>query len=445
MNILHYSLGIYPERQGGLVRYSTDLALEQSLENEVYYLVPGKLGIVDKRIKVIEALKKGNLRFYRINNALPIPVYSGIKDIKRYIHSAPINEYEKFLEEHSISILFVHTLMGLHLELLEAAEHLGVRVIMIVHDFFGLCPITTLLRNGIICENEKIDANCYECSYYAHSYMKLAIGQSKVYKCLKRWEKISKIRNAALRQLNVEKQSIPIPSKIEKDYQILNDYYVSCFNHVNYFIYNSSQTQEVFVNRLGNKPGQVINLLHKGIRDSRKKRTFLMDDILRIGFMGESTVFKGFEVIRTAVLELYNEGYKVELEVFNDSVDESECIKRKGHYKYTDLEKIYNTLDLIAIPSICYETLSFVAVEALSMGMPCIVSSHVGAKDLIEDKKTGFIVRAGDKEHIRKVLRDILENRRVLGEINNNILNTQLLFDFKQHCKDVTDMAQKLL
>lgn len=42
MNILQYSLGLFPDRQGGLVRYSTDLAVEQAKENKVYYLMPGK-------------------------------------------------------------------------------------------------------------------------------------------------------------------------------------------------------------------------------------------------------------------------------------------------------------------------------------------------------------------------------------------------------------------
>ncbi|MDN6196333.1 MAG: glycosyl transferase, partial [Atopostipes suicloacalis] len=53
MRILHYGLGYPPERSGGLVKYVTDLMVEQVKQNhEVAYLFPGKINIFNSSTKI---------------------------------------------------------------------------------------------------------------------------------------------------------------------------------------------------------------------------------------------------------------------------------------------------------------------------------------------------------------------------------------------------------
>ena len=105
MNILHFSLGLYPYRQGGLVRYSTDMAIGQSKKNKVFYLMPGKLGILDKKVRIKKGTSIFGLNVFRIENALPIPVFAGIKDIDLYTRPVDSRIYVNFLQRYNINII----------------------------------------------------------------------------------------------------------------------------------------------------------------------------------------------------------------------------------------------------------------------------------------------------------------------------------------------------
>lgn len=441
MNILHYSLGLYPDRQGGLVRYSTDLAIEQAKENNVFYLMPGKLGIIDRRVKIVCSKEYGNLEVYKIDNALPIPLFAGIKDIDLYTKDIDDDVFKMFLKVKNIDIIHVHSLMGLHMEFLKAAKYLNIPIIMTTHDFFGLCPITNLYRDGDVCKNKCINQRCFDCSQFAHGYLKLAIGQSTLYKKLKNTAFVGNMRKEALADTSSEtKEASTI---MAPDFSRLDEYYKESFSLIDYFLFNSDQTRKVFESRLGNQPGDVIPLLLPTIKDNRRKRNFLKDEILHIGYMGECKDFKGYFLLEEVVKELASEGYNIELDVYNENVSDSLAVVRKGKYTTDKLNAIYDSLDVIAVPSIWFETLSFVTIEAVAAGMPCIVSDHVGAKDYIRDGDTGFIVKAGDREMLRDCIINRI-NRGKLYEINSSLIEEPLDFNFANHCFAVQEEYRKM-
>lgn len=436
MNILHYSLGIYPDRQGGLVRYSTDLAIEQARKNNVYYLVPGKLGLIDKRVRIVKGKNYRSVKVFIIENALPIPLFAGIKDIDLYTKRIDKTVYVKFLNNNGIEVIHIHTLMGLHIEFLVAAKELGIPVFMTTHDFFGICPITTLFREGQVCENCCIDNRCFDCSLHAHSYFKLAVGQSRLYKTLKNKALVSKIRENVLGEESFEiSDKRRVNPSIFPDYLKLNQYYTECFSMISCFLFNSNQTKEIYESHLGKLTGETHLLMLPSIKDQRRLRTFLSDGILHIGFMGECKEFKGYFLLLEAIEELKEEGYSIELDVYNSNVRENGVVVKKGAYTADHLGDIYDYLDVVVVPSIWYETLSFIAIEALYGGMPCVISNHVGAKELFNNGKNGFIVRAGNKESIKKIMRDLLDNPNKLSEVNQNIVNNININDFKAHCE----------
>ncbi len=447
MNILHYSIGCYPDRQGGLVRYSTDLALKQSKTNNVFYLFPGKLGFVDKKVKIIKdnRIHSSNLYCFRIDNAHPIPLYSGITNVGLYTREVDEQIYIDFLRIHRIKVLHVHSLMGLHIELLQAAHKLRIPILMTTHDFFGLCPVTTLFKDGKICCNNSINSQCFSCSQRALSYSKLALGQSALYKKIKHINVVGKIRkNALVSKTKISTTSKRIENKIP-NYEKLEKYYRKCFSLIDYYLFNSSQTKEVFESRLGHLPGEILYISLSSIVDRRKKRSFLKDDTLHIGFMGDCTDFKGYYVLRQAVERLINDGYRVELDVYNDNSEQNSFIVRKGKYTSNQLKRIYDFLDVIVVPSLWYETLSFIAIEAISAGMPCIVSDHVGAKTFIKNEQNGFIVSAGRVGALIDCLQRILNCPEKLYSVNSIILNEPMLFDFIIHCNKITAIYKGVL
>ena len=444
MNILHYSLGLFPIRQGGLIKYSTDLAQIQSETNNVFYIYPGKLGIVDKNVAIISDGKRGNVNLYKINNALPIPLYSGISDEKIYTKSVDKRIFREFFKKENIQIVHIHSIMGLHKEFLQAAQDLNIPVVMTTHDLFGLCVNTSMYKEKTICKEKCINEECAKCSIHSHSYLKLAVGQSSIYKTLKNKKFVSGVRSYIL---NTHRPNDCLEKRYDAnncDYNALNDYYRSIFGLVDYFLFNSIQTETIFRERISALHGEVVMLSHKQLCDRRKHREFLKDGVLKIGFMSDATEIKGYFLLKKVVEDLYNKGFNIKLFVYNDMINDTDCIFRKGKYTYSNLEVIYDSLDLIVIPSICPETFGFVALEALSYAMPCIVSERVGAKDLIDSGINGFVLDCNE-EDFKETLKNIINTPIILNSINRSICQMNVSFDFVSHSQKITNIYKTLI
>jgi len=60
-------------------------------------------------------------------------------------------------------------------------------------------------------------------------------------------------------------------------------------------------------------------------------------------------------------------------------------MKVHDRYTYAELEMIFDKTDLLIVPSVWYETFGFQVLEALSYGVPVLVSGNVGAQDILAD------------------------------------------------------------
>ncbi len=78
----------------------------------------------------------------------------------------------------------------------------------------------------------------------------------------------------------------------------------------------------------------------------------------------------------------------------------------------TAMPMVYASGDLLVLPSHGRgETWGLAVNEAMNMGRPAIVSSHVGCgPDLILPGKTGWIFRAGDQDELKSVLAEALSD-----------------------------------
>ena len=70
-----------------------------------------------------------------------------------------------------------------------------------------------------------------------------------------------------------------------------------------------------------------------------------------------------------------------------------------GRYSYDELEAIMDETDLLICPSVWYETFGYTVLEALSFGVPVLVSDTVGAKDIIPDDWKNFHRQGGSEKH----------------------------------------------
>ncbi|MBU1546700.1 MAG: glycosyltransferase family 4 protein [Proteobacteria bacterium] len=74
-----------------------------------------------------------------------------------------------------------------------------------------------------------------------------------------------------------------------------------------------------------------------------------------------------------------------------------------------DMERLYQAGDIFCLLS-QFDTFGMVVVEALAAGLPVIVSTQVGAKDLIREGENGFVVNRLEVERISSLLLSMAED-----------------------------------
>ncbi|MGC9329852.1 MAG: glycosyltransferase family 4 protein, partial [Candidatus Hinthialibacter sp.] len=110
---------------------------------------------------------------------------------------------------------------------------------------------------------------------------------------------------------------------------------------------------------------------------------------------------------------------------------------------HTDLARIYQTVDLVALTS-GNEGLPVVIIEALASGVPVLATRVGGVPELIEDGKTGYIVEPYNVESIAEGLSKAIadpEKTRAMGGLAQQ--ETLQHYSIQRLVKDIEDLYEQ--
>lgn len=446
MKVLHYSLGLPPYRSGGLTKYSYDLMKEERSRGiDIINLFPGKMNFKEKDCRIIP-YKFSDFKVYEIVNPLPVPLLGGIKQVDKFMKKIDITIYKKFLLDESPDIIHIHTLMGLHSEFIEAAKELNIKTVFTTHDYFGICPKVNLLDyNSNICLDYNNGFKCITCNQNAYSIDMIKIMQSPLYRRVKETGILRLLRKR--KKNNIAKEKIETIEEIEEEsiqdnkkeeYVKLRQYYLNMLSMIDIIHFNSSVTKKVY-EKYNINHGGVKSITHSGIKQHKTIKAYSSKNPLKILYLGPMESYKGFYELKKALDMLKDNGItNWKLEVYGDdrALNENNCnISFNGKYDYEDLPDIFDNNDVLIVPSKCFETFGFVVLEAISFSMPVIVTSNIGAKDIIENNITGLIIEDSYKE-IYDILNRIINDRKILEDINHNLINYRVK-TLKEHVNEI--------
>ena len=154
-----------------------------------------------------------------------------------------------------------------------------------------------------------------------------------------------------------------------------------------------------------------------------EERTAVIDkDYYNLGLVGTFENRKGFDLaisayskIKTAKrigrLKIFGEGSKKETAVLHDLIKELDLgnsVDFVGFVK--DKSEIYQTVDVIVVPSRAFESFGYVALESIQRNVPVIVSDHGGLKEVSEIIGNPNIFISDDVEALAKILVSVTEN-----------------------------------
>ena len=439
MNILHYSLGIPPYRTGGLTKYSFDLMKEQVRNGDkVYLLFPGRIYFLNNKTRIKYYKNEYGVNVHEVINSLPVPLLNGIHRPQKFMKVCDKGIYIKFLLENNIQIVHIHTLMGLHKEFLESCSELNIKKVYTTHDYFGICTKVNFIDNqGNLCEERDLE-KCLKCNKSGYSMKTIMVLQSPIYRLLKNKGIIAKLKLLVLKvkgnkyvNPSSSNEELEITAEYRNDYNKLINYYSDMFNYIDRFLFNSSISKQIY-KQYFDVCGDVVSITHGDISDNRKIRHYSPDK-LRLTYMGPDKKYKGFNLLIDTMKEL-NKEYEssIELNLYGD-IREFKIggnIKTHGRYSYNQLNDIFDNTDLLIVPSICNETFGFIVLEAISYGVPVLMTDKVGSKDIVISNKIniGILIKPSKQELKTKIIK-IIKNRDILKTLNKNIV----LSDFNHY------------
>jgi glycosyltransferase involved in cell wall biosynthesis len=157
--------------------------------------------------------------------------------------------------------------------------------------------------------------------------------------------------------------------------------------------------------------------------------TALLDGKLRepfvFAFVGSATAKKGFDLILNSLEALISEGLSVELLVAG-RIDPRMLsartalrgkIREYGIVSQSALSSILTSAGCLLLPSF-FDSFGMVVVEGMACGLPVIVSDMVGAGQLVEEGRNGFVVPVGNGVALTNKMRWCLRNPDALARMS---------------------------
>ncbi|GJE62406.1 glycosyltransferase family 4 protein [Methylobacterium trifolii] len=186
-------------------------------------------------------------------------------------------------------------------------------------------------------------------------------------------------------------------------------------------VFNSRATQAAFAM----PPSVTARVVYNGIEGPAQPNVPTYDGTrpLRLLMLGRISRIKGQEVLVEAIRRLPEAvRARIELRIVGSAFEDpdreralADLIVAAGLSARTTLAPfvddpaaLYRWADVVTVPSQRPESLGRVAIEALAYGIPALVSGIGGLTEIVEDRRTGWVVPPGSVEALSRTLEEIV-------------------------------------
>lgn len=226
----------------------------------------------------------------------------------------------------------------------------------------------------------------------------------------------------------------------------------------NYFIANSSNTQNYFQKALPKKNSNNIKLIFYGFNyerfknlNEKKIENKLLVKILNVSSFSDK---KNQVFLLEIALELKKLNINFEMNLIGNG-ENYEKIKRLITEKKLEgnvflrgiidnVEDWYKESDFY-VHSAYYEPFGLVFLEAMATGLPVITLDGKGNRDIIEDAKNGFIIYKQDPTLFAKRIESLINNPVLYSEISNYAKIYSSKFNSSIKVKELVDFYYAIL
>ncbi len=208
---------------------------------------------------------------------------------------------------------------------------------------------------------------------------------------------------------------------------------------------------------LGAPPGR-ISVLHNGVdtdrfrpddaaRASARQEVGAGDDCIVIGFCGRLVAQKGVDVLIHAAARLALQRPRIKLLIIGSDVQSRQDSPERFELKLRalarqlglsdrieflgargDVERWYNAMDMLALPSIGFDAFPSVIAEALACGRPVVASRIGGIPEILTGPLEELLVPPNDVDALAATLQRLVADppwRVRMGRLGREVVETQ--------------------
>jgi len=300
-----------------------------------------------------------------------------LKDLKKAWHLLYSCEAKKKLETlvktEKPDIAHLHNFnFQITPAILSVLKKYKIPVVWTMHDYHLICPNYRLFTQGKICERCKINKfyNCYK------------------YKCIKNSRAMSFL---AMLEMYLHKVILRSYDKI--------DLFIS-----------PSKFLAAKVQEWGIRPEKIKQLYNFVNLEEFKMADEIGEGLIYFGRLSEEKgllfLLEAMKDLKDINLKLVGDGpQKTELKNFIAANNLSN-VQLLGHKNGQELYNLIKNSRLVVLPSIWYENNPLAILEAFALAKPVIGSNLGGIPELVKEKETGFVFKAGDFEDLKAKIKD---------------------------------------
>jgi glycosyltransferase involved in cell wall biosynthesis len=171
-------------------------------------------------------------------------------------------------------------------------------------------------------------------------------------------------------------------------------------------------------------------------------------NILRLGYIGTLSEYKGVHVLVEAIKKLA--GRPVELNIYGNLnyfpdyverirriVQEDPRVKFCGTFPNREIGKIFSDLDVLVVPSLWHENAPLVIYSAQAARCPVIASNMDGMSEVIEHGKNGLLFEAGNVNELVTTIEALLDDNGLLQKLSDNARKPLAILEYALKLQEI--------
>jgi glycosyltransferase involved in cell wall biosynthesis len=445
MKILQVSHGLPPKEKAGVELYTFYLSQALTQLNHTLSIFCREEAPDREEFSSTEEIWRG-LRVTRVVNNL-----TRISDPRIFYDNPFFDQaFLKVLQREKPDLIHFQHFIALSARLIRIAREEGIPIVLTLHDFFILCHRIHLLKEDHrLCPGPLYGLECVSClgcpppSQDFRTRFILRMKDRLPFSVIK-WTKRFLIPTRSLGERGYEAfhryrffyEILKCPDLLLAPSRFVQDVYLK---------YYPVLKPKMMILPLGIPPIQ-----EEGFHRSRPPA---LDGKIRFCYFGNILPTKGLHILLEAFKGLPQT--KAHLTIFGSRTSWNETyydhlkqqasglsVDFRGPFQRENLSAALQDQEVVILPSICYESFSFVIREANCLGYP-VIASRIGAiPEAMEDGKNGFLFEPGNSEDLKKCLLRFIEKPALVQTMTTKMKGVKLM---DEHAFELAEIYQRMI